>query len=109
MGRVRRARAHANHGLTSGRTVHPRARSGRRTSGDNRPVAEERIRVGDTVVLKTGGSAMTVQALSMSLAYCAWTAAGQPRHGTFEVDTLEVVSHRPKDSAAGKGGTPRSA
>jgi uncharacterized protein YodC (DUF2158 family) len=63
-------------------------------------VAEERIRVGDTVVLRSGGPAMVVQALSLSLAYCAWTAGGLPRHGTFEVDSLEVVSR-----ALGQAGT----
>lgn len=78
---------------TSERRVHCLARPVRRTSGDNGPVVEERIHVGDTVVLKTGGPSMTVQALSMSLAYCAWTLAGQRRQGTFEVDTLDVVGH----------------
>ena len=69
------------------------ARGARRTSGDNRTVVEDRIQVGDTVVLKTGGPAMTVQALSLSLAYCAWTQAGQRRQGTFEVETLQLVEH----------------
>ena len=80
---------------------HGRAR--RRTSGDNRPVSEQRIQVGDTVVLKAGGPAMTVQALSMSLAYCAWTAGGQPRHGTFEVETLHLVDHGSRERAGSHG------
>jgi uncharacterized protein YodC (DUF2158 family) len=69
-------------------------------------VIEERIRVGDTVVLKTGGPAMTVQALSLSLAYCAWTLAGQPRHGTFEVATLDILDHARRPPGGGAKGAP---
>lgn len=43
---------------------------------------------------------MTVQALSMSLAYCAWLAGERLHHGTFEVDSLDVVDH----AARGAGG-----
>ena len=67
-------------------------------------MVDQRIQVGDTVVLKTGGPAMTVQARSLSLAYCAWTQAGQGHQGTFEVDTLDVLDHhRPRQDC---GGTP---
>jgi uncharacterized protein YodC (DUF2158 family) len=86
------------------------AASVRRTSGDNRPVVEQRFRVGDTVALKSGGPPMTVQALSLSLAYCAWkNAAGQVHHGTFEVDTLDLLHHGPSraaQSSKGSGGQP---
>jgi uncharacterized protein YodC (DUF2158 family) len=67
-------------------------------------VVQECIQVGDTVALKSGGPPMTVQALSMSLAYCAWSVGGQSRHGTFEVETLEFVAQAGR---AGNGG-PRS-
>ena len=66
-------------------------------------MTEQRIHVGDTVVLKTGGPAMTVQAVSLSLAYCAWTAAGQQRHGTFEVDSLERVAPETARGGTGSG------
>jgi hypothetical protein len=49
---------------------------------------------------------MTVQALSLSLAYCAWTAAGQPRHGTFEVDTLDVIDHAHRGAEARRNKAP---
>jgi uncharacterized protein YodC (DUF2158 family) len=65
-------------------------------------MVEQRIRVGDTVVLKRGGPSMTVQALSLSLAYCAWNAAGRAQHGTFEVDTLDLVTHGPRKPGAGR-------
>ena len=68
---------------------------------------EQRIRVGDTVVLKTGGPAMTVQALSLSLAYCAWNASGRMQHGTFEVDTLDLLNHgqrKPPEGVRNSGG-----
>lgn len=64
-------------------------------------MVERRIQVGDTVVLKSGGPAMTVQALSMSLAYCAWSAAGHAHHGTFEVDTLDRVNQAPRKPGGG--------
>lgn len=70
-------------------------------------MVEERIRVGDAVMLKSGGAVMTVQALSMSLAYCAWTAGGQAHHGTFEVASLDLVEHaRPAGAALVRTGKP---
>jgi uncharacterized protein YodC (DUF2158 family) len=54
----------------------------------------EHIRVGDAVTLKSGGPVMTVQALSMSLAYCAWRVGAMVHHGTFEVDSLELTERR---------------
>jgi uncharacterized protein YodC (DUF2158 family) len=66
-------------------------------------VLEPRIQVGDTVVLKAGGPAMTVQALSLSLAYCAWTAAGQPRDGTFELETLSFLDRGARAREAHRG------
>ncbi len=45
---------------------------------------------------------MTVQALSLSLAYCAWGPGGHRHHGTFEVDSLHVVDPAPR-KAAGLG------
>jgi uncharacterized protein YodC (DUF2158 family) len=55
----------------------------------------EHIRVGDAVTLKSGGPVMTVQALSMSLAYCAWRVGAMVHHGTFEVESLELTERRP--------------
>jgi uncharacterized protein YodC (DUF2158 family) len=49
----------------------------------------ESIRIGDSVVLKSGGPVMTVQALSMSLAYCAWSVGTHRRQGTFETESLQ--------------------
>jgi uncharacterized protein YodC (DUF2158 family) len=61
-----------------------------RTSRDNRAVTETTdIRPGQTVVLKGGGPAMTVQARSQNLAYCSWLEGGAVRHGTFAVDSLQ--------------------
>ena len=34
---------------------------------------------------------MTIQALSQSLAYCAWFLEGDAKQGTFEIDTLTHV------------------
>lgn len=56
-------------------------------------MVNERIRVGDAVVLKAGGPVMRVQALSLSLAYCAWSQGGHPHHGTFEVESLDRVEN----------------
>lgn len=54
-------------------------------------MVDKRISVGDAVSLRSGGPVMTVKALSMSLAYCAWKAGGRLHQGTFEVDSLEWV------------------
>jgi uncharacterized protein YodC (DUF2158 family) len=53
-------------------------------------VTNPRLNVGDKVTLRTGGPVMTVQAVSMSLAYCAWSTGGRLHHGTFETDSLEL-------------------
>jgi uncharacterized protein YodC (DUF2158 family) len=82
--------------------THGRA-TGRRTSGDNRRVAES-IRVGDSVVLKSGGPVMTVQAVSMSLAYCAWSVGNHRRQGTFETESLQPADAREPDPQHGEGG-----
>lgn len=44
---------------------------------------------------------MTVQALSMSLAYCAWSAGSRMHHGTFEVESLEVANSPSRQSDRG--------
>jgi uncharacterized protein YodC (DUF2158 family) len=62
-----------------------------RTSSDNRDVQETTSpQAGDTVVLKSGGPAMTVQARSQNLAYCSWFEGDKLHHGTFAVDTLQA-------------------
>lgn len=65
-------------------------------------MTDQRIRVGDAVMLKAGGPVMTVQALSLSLAYCAWSAEGRLHHGTFEVDSLDFAA-RPGGRTAIRG------
>ena len=57
---------------------------------------EEGIRVGDVVELRDGGPAMTVQARSQNLAYCAWPREGRLHYGTFEVDSLRHVGGGPQ-------------
>lgn len=69
-------------------------------------MAQERVRVGDAVMLKSGGPVMTVRAVSQSLAYCAWRAGERFHSGTFEMESLEVVDHperpdRSRDTSAG--------
>ena len=54
-------------------------------------MAEEGIKVGDLVSLRTGGPTMSVQARSQNLAYCAWNRDGRVHYGTFEVGTLRLV------------------
>lgn len=51
-------------------------------------MVEDGIKVGDRVALRSGGPAMTVQARSQNLVYCAWTSEGRLYQGTFEVDSL---------------------
>jgi uncharacterized protein YodC (DUF2158 family) len=67
-------------------------------------VADEGFRVGDRVMLKAGGPVMTVRALSLSLAYCAWTEAdGSAHSGTFELASLAAVREAPRQPEAGSG------
>lgn len=49
------------------------------------------IQVGDVVSLRGGGPAMTVQARSLNLAYCAWKVEGRLYQGTFEVNGLRLL------------------
>jgi uncharacterized protein YodC (DUF2158 family) len=60
------------------------------------PVSEDSVRVGDIVELRNGGPAMTVQARSQNLAYCAWPREGRLHYGTFEVGTLRCVRSAPR-------------
>jgi uncharacterized protein YodC (DUF2158 family) len=63
------------------------------TSTDNRAVQEDSdIQSGAQVVLRSGGPDMTVQTRSQNLAYCNWVEDGVLHHGTFTVDSLQVVS-----------------
>ena len=63
----------------------------RRTCDDNRAVAEQGIKIGDLVSLRTGGPTMSVQARSQNLAYCAWNRDGRVHYGTFDVGSLRLV------------------
>lgn len=54
-------------------------------------MAEQGIKIGDLVALRTGGPTMTVQARSQNLAYCAWNRDGRVHYGTFDVLTLQRV------------------
>ena len=49
---------------------------------------DDGIQVGDVVELAAGGPAMTVQARSQNLVYCAWMADGSLHQGTFETGSL---------------------
>lgn len=55
------------------------------------PMSEPEIQVGDVVALASGGPAMTVQARSQNLAYCAWLVEGRLYQGTFDVTSLRLV------------------
>jgi uncharacterized protein YodC (DUF2158 family) len=49
---------------------------------------DDGIQIGDVVALAAGGPAMTVQARSQNLVYCAWMADGSLHQGTFETSSL---------------------
>lgn len=49
---------------------------------------DDGIQAGDVVALAAGGPAMTVQARSQNLVYCAWMADGSLHQGTFEIESL---------------------
>ena len=51
-------------------------------------MVDDGIKVGDRVALRSGGPAMTVQARSQNLVYCAWTTEGRLYQGTFDVGSL---------------------
>lgn len=73
------------------------------------PMAQEEIQVGDVVEPAAGGPAMTVQARSQNLAYCAWMADGRLQQGTFEVGSLRRIrSAGPPARAPGSGADPVS-
>lgn len=62
---------------------------------------QDEIRVGDVVSLASGGPAMTVQARSQNLAYCAWMADGRLHQGTFEIGSLR----RQRSGGSADGGS----
>jgi uncharacterized protein YodC (DUF2158 family) len=66
---------------------------------------EEGIQAGDVVTLKDGGPAMTVQARSQNLAYCAWMRDGQLQQGTFEIANLRRVVASGQPAREGGGGS----
>ena len=57
---------------------------------------------GMLVVLKSGGPAMTVRAISGDHAYCEWFTGTERRQGTFQLVTLE-----PADPDQGERGEQR--
>ncbi|MBK6006247.1 DUF2158 domain-containing protein [Ramlibacter ginsenosidimutans] len=63
---------------------------------------EDGIQVGDVVELAAGGPAMTVQARSQNLVYCAWMTDGRLHQGTFETASLR----RLRTGAAGAHAQP---
>jgi uncharacterized protein YodC (DUF2158 family) len=64
-------------------------------------VAEESIKVGDQVSLRTGGPVMAVQARSQNLAYCAWQTDGRLHYGTFEVGSLRLAPDAAQSGSCG--------
>jgi uncharacterized protein YodC (DUF2158 family) len=55
-------------------------------------------------MLKAGGPVMTVRALSLSLAYCAWTDAdGSAHSGTFELASLAAAPEASRQAGGGGG------
>ncbi|HEY0824801.1 MAG TPA: hypothetical protein VGD76_13520 [Ramlibacter sp.] len=64
-------------------------------------MADEGIKVGDRVSLRTGGPVMSVKARSQNLAYCAWKSDGRLHYGTFEVASLHVAAETPDPDARG--------
>lgn len=68
-------------------------------------MAEQGIKPGDLVSLRTGGPTMSVQARSQNLAYCAWNRDGRVHYGTFDVASLRVVEDQasPPPKAADDG------
>lgn len=65
------------------------------------PMNDDDIQVGDVVELAAGGPAMTVQARSQNLVYCAWMADGGLHQGTFETTSLRRLR------AGGRAARPR--
>lgn len=66
------------------------------------PMSEPEIQVGDVVSLASGGPAMTVQARSQNLAYCAWLVGSRLHQGTFEVGSLRLLRSAGPRSRAGR-------
>jgi uncharacterized protein YodC (DUF2158 family) len=65
--------------------------------------SEEGIQVGDVVELASGGPAMTVQARSQDLVYCAWMADGRLQQGTFHLSTLRRIRSAGPPPRSGPG------
>lgn len=73
------------------------------TSSDNRCMQEAVVQVGETVRLKSGGPAMTVQLVANdeSMVYCTWFEGESLKTGAFSLKTLCRV----QQSAANTDGT----
>lgn len=52
-------------------------------------MSDDERKVGDVVVLKSGGPAMTVMVISGNDAVCAWTEKGRSKKQSFPSDTLK--------------------
>jgi len=57
------------------------------------------------VELLSGGPAMTVQARSQNLAYCAWMTEGRLHQGTFEIGSLRRLRSAGPAPRSGNGGS----
>jgi uncharacterized protein YodC (DUF2158 family) len=53
---------------------------------------DSEIQAGAKVVLRSGGAEMIVQTRSQNLVYCHWEEDEVLQHGTFTVDSLQLVS-----------------
>ncbi|MBN8231199.1 DUF2158 domain-containing protein [Corallococcus macrosporus] len=64
----------------------------------------KRFQIGDIVKLKTGGPAMTVQALTPGGPRCQWFAGRKLEQSVFPSASLEPTSVKPQIPDPGSGG-----
>ena len=77
---------------------------------DNRGVDDDsEIQAGAKVTLLSGGPEMTVQARSLNLVYCSWEQDEEQRHGTFTLDSIQLVSLAPGDALLRRAPMPAQA
>jgi uncharacterized protein YodC (DUF2158 family) len=55
-------------------------------------MAEEKIVVGDTVMIKSGGPIMTVNTVDRGIAYCQWFEKNDLKNGRFSIEAVKKVN-----------------